>query len=107
MNLALKRNSKSGASIKLLGCSIEYFRQYMEAQFEEGMEWDNLGEWHIDHRRPCSSFDLNKPEEQRMCFHYTNLQPLWAAENIGKSDNFDISTFNRVWDGDKWVDSAS
>jgi hypothetical protein len=53
------------------------------------MNWDNYGfyGWHIDHIRPCASFDLSKPSEQRKCFNYTNLQPLWATENWGKRDS--------------------
>jgi hypothetical protein len=45
--------------------------------------------WHIDHIKPCSSFDLTKEEEQRKCFHYTNLQPLWATDNRKKADKID------------------
>ena len=52
----------------------------------EGMIWENYGTWHIDHFYPCDSFDLTKDEEQKRCFHYTNLQPLWAKENIKKSN---------------------
>jgi hypothetical protein len=48
------------------------------------MNWENQGEWHIDHILPCASFDLTKEEEQRKCFHYTNLQPLWAKDNMIK-----------------------
>jgi hypothetical protein len=65
---------------------VEQLRQHLEAQFTDGMSWDNYGRdgWHIDHIRPCASFDLTDPEQQRQCFHYTNLQPLWAADNIRK-----------------------
>ena len=49
-----------------------------------GMTRENYGKWHIDHIRPCSSFDLSKPEEQSICFHYSNLMPLWAEENLKK-----------------------
>lgn len=49
------------------------------------MSWDNYGDWHIDHRKPCSLFDLSKKSEQLKCFNYTNLQPLWAIDNLRKS----------------------
>lgn len=58
----------------------------LEQQFTEGMTWENYGEWHVDHIRPCVSFDLSIPEQQQECFHYTNLQPLWAKDNLQKSD---------------------
>lgn len=48
------------------------------------MNWDNYGEWEIDHIKPCASYDLSKPKEQRKCFNYMNLQPLWAEENLRK-----------------------
>lgn len=81
-------------SIKILdgiGCTPEFLRNYLEYQFREGMSWDNhsLKGWHIDHIKPCSSFDLNNPEEQKMVNHYTNLQPLWWWENLQKSDKCD------------------
>ena len=49
------------------------------------MTWDNYGKWHVDHIIPVSRFDLTDPEQQKICFHFTNLQPLWGGENIGKS----------------------
>jgi hypothetical protein len=75
---------------KLVGCSSNYLKAYLEIQWEDGMSWENYGRhgWHIDHIRPCASFDLTDPAQQRECFHYTNLQPLWAAENIQKSDKW-------------------
>lgn len=53
------------------------------------MSWKNKSEWHIDHIRPISSFDLNNPEEQAKCFHYTNLQPLWAIDNLKKGAKYE------------------
>lgn len=81
---ALKNNSKSIKTKDLLGCTVEELKQHLESQFFEGITWTNQGEWHIDHVKPCSSFDMSKPEEQRRCFHYTNLQPLWAKDNLKK-----------------------
>lgn len=80
-------HSKIDTTISFLGCDLEYFKQYMEYKFIEGMSWDNIGDWHIDHIKPCCSFDLTDPEEQRKCFHYTNLQPLWAIDNLRKATN--------------------
>ena len=79
---------RAAASFDLTGCTVAELRQYLEAQFTDGMSWENRSEWHIDHVRPCASFDLTDPEQQRECFHYTNLQPLWAADNLSKSDTW-------------------
>lgn len=86
---ALKGNSKSARTTKLIGCSINTFLSYYEKKFTEGMTWKKVmsGEIHCDHIKPCASFDLSKPEEQLKCFHYTNLQPLWAKENLSKGKN--------------------
>jgi hypothetical protein len=81
---ALKGNNKSASTLNLLGCTVEFFKNYIEAKFVSGMSWDNYGEWHIDHIKPCASFDLSVDSEQIACFHYTNLQPLWAKDNISK-----------------------
>jgi hypothetical protein len=89
---ALKRarTSKSIRTLSLLGCSGEELKVHLETQFTEGMSWDNhtLKGWHIDHIRPCASFDLTDPEQQKLCFHFSNLQPLWALDNILKSDSY-------------------
>ena len=81
-------NRKAAKCVELLGCSIEFFRGWIEAQFQNGMTWANHGlhTWHIDHRIPCAEFDLRDESQQRQCFHYTNLQPLWALDNIRKAD---------------------
>ena len=88
MRKVLKGLIKSKSTIKLLGCSLKTFRKHLENKFTKGMSLDNYGKWHIDHIRPCASFDLSKASEQRKCFNYKNLQPLWAKDNLIKSDNF-------------------
>ena len=86
--LALKGNNKSKSTINLLGADVKKVWEHLESTFKPGMTKENHGKWHIDHIRPCSSFDLSKPEEQAKCFHYTNLQALWAHENLSKSNKF-------------------
>ncbi len=78
--------TKAHKTKELLGCSIREAKEHLEKQFKEGMTWGNHGTsgWHIDHIIPCASFDLTDHEQQKKCFHYTNLQPLWAKENISK-----------------------
>jgi len=83
---AIKGSNKSASTKKLLGCTIEYLKQHLEKQFTERMTFENYGKWHIDHIIPCSSFNMENEEEQRQCFHYTNLQPLWAEDNLRKSN---------------------
>lgn len=79
--------TKSARTLDLVGCSVDFLRGYIEARFTLGMTWENYGYhgWHIDHRIPCAEFDLTDPEQQRQCFHYSNLQPLWALENLVKN----------------------
>jgi|LakMenEpi03Aug12_release.lakeMendotaPanAssembly.Ray.scaffolds.fasta_scaffold02273_60 hypothetical protein len=86
VNQTITRDCKSSSTLELLGCSTYDFLKYMESKFIDGMNWDNYGQWHIDHIKPCSSFDLTNLEQQKLCFHYSNLQPLWAKDNISKSD---------------------
>jgi len=86
---ALVRETKSKPTIKLLNCSIKKLKYYIQKQFKKDMTWNNYGKWHIDHIRPCASFDLSKPEEQRKCFNYKNLQPLWGKENQSKGAKYE------------------
>lgn len=83
---------KSEKTKELTGCSIEELKAHLESKFVEGMTWENYGEWHLDHIRPCASFNLVDVEEQRKCFHWTNLQPLWALDNLRKSSRWEGST---------------
>ena len=55
-------------------------------KFSKGMNWKNYGKWHVDHIRPVSKFNLKNRKERNDAFHYSNLQPLWARENLKKSD---------------------
>jgi len=83
---ALKRGTKSGSAVRDLGCSIQYLIAYLEERFSPGMSWENHAHdgWHIDHILPLSSFDLTDREQFLRACHYTNLQPLWAADNLSK-----------------------
>jgi hypothetical protein len=83
---------KSVSAMQLLGCSIKLFKCHIESQFTPGMNWDNHGihktngprMWHLDHIIPCSAFNLEDLNQQKKCFHYTNLRPFWGLENIKK-----------------------
>jgi hypothetical protein len=89
MYCVLKGKKKSARTLELLGCSLPQARAWIEGQFKRGMTWSNHGtHWHIDHKIPCASFQLSDPAQQRICFHYTNLQPLEAKANIRKRDRF-------------------
>ena len=98
-----KNAKKCKNTLSLTGCSTKYLYEYLEKFFENGMTWENHGLWHIDHIRPCASFNLLEPIEQEMCFHYTNLQPLWGSENLSKKDRYNSETFHRKWTGSEWI----
>lgn len=84
------RNAKpriSERTTQLIGCSIEFLKQHLESKFKNGMGWHNYGHgWHIDHIVPLSSFNLLDSNQLATACHYTNLQPMWAVENLQKSD---------------------
>jgi hypothetical protein len=77
---------KSVKTQELIGCSIDALKQHLELKFQPGMTWGNYGQWHVDHIKPCSSFNLEIVDEQKKCFNYSNLQPLWAIDNIKKGN---------------------
>jgi len=83
---ALKGNQKVGSAVRDLGCTIPELKTYLEARFQTGMTWQNhsINGWHIDHRQPLISFDLTDRTQLLQAVHYTNLQPLWAGENLRK-----------------------
>lgn len=89
ITIAIHNSYKSGSAVNDLGCSISELITHLENLFKPGMSWDNYGRngWHIDHIVPLAKFDLTDPEQFKVACHYTNLQPLWAYDNIIKSDN--------------------
>jgi hypothetical protein len=84
LHKAIKGNVKSESTLKLIGCSVEYLIQHLESRFKNNMTWDNYGSWEIDHIKPCALFNFEDEEEQKKCFNYKNLQPLWKEENLEK-----------------------
>lgn len=84
ISAALKNSGKSNRTIKLIGCTIAELRKHLSKQFKPGMTWDNYGEWHVDHIVPCACFDLSFPNQQKECFNYKNLRPMWAVDNLKK-----------------------
>lgn len=92
---ALKRHTSGGrvnkhhSAIELIGCSIDFYKQYLEQQFKPDMTWENHGIlWEIDHIKPCAVFDLTNIIQQHECFIYTNTQPLYYSENRSKGDTY-------------------
>jgi hypothetical protein len=89
MRKALKRFTKCGRTYEIIGCSPAQIKLHLESQWSPEMNWENYGTyWQVDHIIPCARFDLSKPEEQRRCFHYTNLQPLTAKDNHAKGARY-------------------
>lgn len=86
----LKQNSKSkklNNTIKYIGCSYEFLKKWFEFNFDNKMSWGNRGSyWHIDHIKPCNSYDLTNQEDIYVCYNWRNLRPLEKYENITKSD---------------------
>lgn len=81
---AVKRNTIGASAVRSLGCSIDHLKAHLETLFAPGMCWENYGNWHIDHIRPLSSFNLSDATQFDEAFHYSNLQPLWAIDNCRK-----------------------
>lgn len=86
-SLFIQKAVKLERTMNLVGCSIKKLKKHLESKFVNGMTWNNYGfyGWHIDHIRPCSSFNLLNLIGQKRCFHYTNLQPLWGSDNLSKN----------------------
>lgn len=84
LKTAMHKGCKTGSAVSDLGCSIPEFKRYLKSKFQPGMTWDDRKVWHIDHIVPLASVDLTDREQLLKVCHYTNLQPLWAADNMSK-----------------------
>lgn len=73
------------SSEQLLGCTLNEYKAFIEKQFEQGMKWENWGQWSIDHIKPISSFDLCDPLQRLKAFHHSNTRPVWSNVNLKKS----------------------
>jgi hypothetical protein len=82
--LKIKNITKRNKTFNYIGCSPKFLKEYLESEFVVGMTWDNYGDWHIDHIIPLSSAKTEK-DVYKLC-HYTNLQPLWAEDNLRKTN---------------------
>ena len=87
----LKGKVKVASVLKVMGCSLDFLKIYIESQFKVGMSWDNWNKfgWHIDHIIPLDKFDLSDKEQFAKAVHYTNLQPMWAHDNWSKGNRVD------------------
>ena len=96
---ALSGGRKSAKTIELIGCEISDLKRHIEEQFLIDMDWNNWGTngWHIDHVRPCALFDLKEEGQQKVCFNWRNLRPMWGKENQSKRDIYTAE------DEEKWV----
>ena len=83
-NFYINKNKYNITHLELIGCSYEELKVYLESLFKIGMNFDNYGEWELDHIYPISKFNLNNIDEIKKCFNYKNIQPLWKIENLKK-----------------------
>lgn len=90
LNNSLKttKTRKNNKTMDYVGCSKEFLINYLKYKFVKGMTWENKNLWHIDHIRPLSSFDLTEESQLFEAMNYKNLQPLWAKDNIKKSNKY-------------------
>lgn len=87
-------STKGKKTFGILGIPCDTFLNWLEFQFEEGMSWDTYGtEWHIDHILPVSKFDMTNETDQKVCFHWSNFQPLYSQDNLCKSNSIRLHEF--------------
>ena len=84
---AALKGTNTVPSFDMLGCTVEDFKDHITAQLRDGMTWDNYGQWHIDHITPLK-YGTPTLEDTIKRLHYTNTQPLWAADNCAKGSKY-------------------
>lgn len=92
--------TKNMTTRELTGCTSQELCSHLEAQFHDGMTWENRKFWDVDHWIPCANFDLTDPEEQKKCFNFMNLQPMWRPDNNEKRNSVsleDLTLFAVQW----------
>lgn len=98
-------NDNKGIMPELTGCTASELREYIEGRFTKNMNWGNRSLWNIDHIIPCAAYDLRDPKQLSKCFHYTNLQPIWAtskiASEMGESKPY-VGNLNKNDHGDTY-----
>jgi hypothetical protein len=95
ISAVLKGRAKDSSTLCLIGCTLPELRAHIEKQFTAGMSWANYGKWHVDHIRPCASFNFSDPTASLQCFHYTNLQPMWREDNAKKNSRWEGKLIRR------------
>ena len=96
LHKAIKNTNKSATTQTLIGCTNKKLCNHLESQFTDGMNWDNYGEWVMDHIIPCVAFNLSRPKEQQRCFNYRNLQPMWGSENSSKGSEYKFNIVKEI-----------
>jgi Uri superfamily endonuclease len=92
LNGRLDNTKKLYRTLEYVGCTLEFFKKWIEYNFDKNMSWDNRkNNWHIDHIMPCASYDLSKQEQIHICYNWTNLRPLDKTENILKASKIDLN----------------
>tara|TARA_S200000501_G_scaffold277432_1_gene261265 strand:- start:365 stop:1642 length:1278 start_codon:yes stop_codon:yes gene_type:complete len=87
--LTHQETTKDETTMKLVGCDLDTLVDFLESNFDNHMSWENYGEWHVDHIRPCASFHLGEDGQQKVCFNWRNLFPLWGEDNQIKGNKYE------------------
>ena len=87
-NLKYFINENKEYYTEYIGCEISFYKKYLEKQFQNGMSWNNYGEWHIDHIKPLSLFNFSNQDDIYLAFNYKNTQPMWKIDNIKKGNKY-------------------